>query len=86
MKREEVFADGRVWADLEVQRTIEVMRLITIFSAYFLQRTFIAGIHGMDFERMPELRNPYGHPASLALMAATALLVFLWFRKRGWLR
>ncbi|HET8715735.1 MAG TPA: CorA family divalent cation transporter [Holophagaceae bacterium] len=72
--------------NLEAQRTNEVMRLLTIFSAFFLPLTFIAGIYGMNFERMPELRSPYGYPASLAFMALTALGVFLWFRKRGWLR
>lgn len=72
--------------NLEAQRTNEVMRLLTIFSAFFLPLTFIAGVYGMNFERMPELRNPYGYPASLAFMALTALGVFLWMRKRGWLR
>jgi magnesium transporter len=72
--------------NLEAQRTNDVMRVLTVFSAFLLPLTFIAGVYGMNFERMPELKNPYGYPASLALMAATALIVFLWFRKRGWLR
>lgn len=72
--------------NLEAQRTNDVMRVLTVFSAFLLPLTFIAGVYGMNFERMPELKNPYGYPAALALMALTALIVFLWFRKRGWLR
>jgi magnesium transporter len=72
--------------NLEAQRTNDVMRVLTVFSAFLLPLTFIAGVYGMNFERMPELKNPYGYPAALALMAGTALVVYLWFRKRGWLR
>ncbi len=72
--------------NLEAQRTNDVMRVLTVFSAFLLPLTFIAGVYGMNFQNMPELKIPYGYPAALALMAATALGIYLWFRKRGWLR
>ncbi len=72
--------------NLEAQRTNDVMRVLTVFSAFLLPLTFIAGVYGMNFERMPELKTPYGYPAALALMAVTAFGIYLWFRKRGWLR
>jgi magnesium transporter len=67
------------------QKTNEVMRVLTIFSAFFLPLSFIAGIYGMNFEQMPELRLRYGYPGSIALMAIVALSIYLWFRKKGWI-
>jgi magnesium transporter len=67
------------------QRTNEVMRLLTVFSAFFLPLTFIVGIYGMNFEYMPELGHPWGYFAVLALMAGVSLLIWLKFRRHGWL-
>ena len=67
-------------------RTNEVMRILTVFSAFFLPLTFIVGIYGMNFRRMPELEWWYGYPLTLGLMAAVCLAIFLWFRRRGWMR
>lgn len=67
-------------------RTNEVMRVLTVFSAFFLPLTFIVGIYGMNFERMPELGWRWGYPLTLVAMAAVALGIFLWFRRRGWMR
>lgn len=67
------------------QRTNDVMRVLTVFSAFFLPLSFIAGVWGMNFEGMPELRHPFGYAGALALMGAVALGIFLWFRKRGWI-
>lgn len=66
-------------------RTNEVMRVLTVFSAFFLPLTFIVGIYGMNFAHMPELSQRWGYPAVLGLMAAVVLGVWTWFRRRGWL-
>ena len=66
-------------------RTNEVMRVLTVFSAFFLPLTFIVGVYGMNFDWMPELRERWGYPAALGLMAAVSLVIFVWFRRRGWL-
>lgn len=63
-------------------RLNEAIRILTVFSAVFLPLTLIAGIYGMNFERMPELRHPWGYPAALGIMAAVALLVLAYFRRR----
>jgi magnesium transporter len=47
--------------------------------------TMIAGIYGMNFDAMPELRWTWGYPASIALMAAIDIWLFSRFRKAGWL-
>lgn len=70
---------------LASQKTNQVMRTLTVFSAFFLPLTFIVGIYGMNFEIMPELRHPLGYPLVLAFMVAVTLWNYLRFRKRGWL-
>jgi magnesium transporter len=67
-------------------RTNEVMRVLTVFSAFFLPLTFIVGVYGMNFEHMPELGKKWGYPAVLLGMALVSLVIMLWFRRRGWLR
>jgi magnesium transporter len=71
---------------LASHRTGEVMRVLTVFSVFFLPLTFIVGVYGMNFEYMPELHTRWGYPAVLAAMGIVTLTIFLWFRRRGWLR
>jgi magnesium transporter len=63
----------------------EVMRILTIFSVFFMPLNFIASIYGMNFEHMPELHWLHGYPFALSLMLSVAITVFIWFRKRHWL-
>jgi len=72
--------------NLASQRTNEVMRVLTVFSAFFLPLTFLAGVYGMNFKRMPELDHPLGYPLVWVAMAATALGIWIWFRRKGWLK
>lgn len=72
--------------NLASQRTNEVMRVLTIFSAFFLPLTFIVGLYGMNFRRMPELEYRFGYPLVVVAMALTALGIWAWFRRKGWLR
>jgi magnesium transporter len=65
--------------------TNEVMRVLTVFAAFFLPLTFIVGIYGMNFDLMPELRWPLGYPLVLLVMAAVSVAIYVWFRRRGWL-
>jgi magnesium transporter len=66
-------------------RTNETMRVLTVFSALMLPLSLIAGIYGMNFQHMPELRWLHGYPFALGLMALTAASMLLWFWKKGWL-
>lgn len=65
-------------------RTNEVMKTLTIVSSIFIPLSFIAGLYGMNFENMPELKWSFGYFAALGLMVAVASGLLLWFRKRGW--
>ena len=47
--------------------------------------TLIAGIYGMNFEHIPELKWAYGYPLALAIMGAIDVYLFFRFRKSGWL-
>ncbi len=62
----------------------QVMKILTIITSIFAPLTFIAGIYGMNFEYMPELALKYGYFISLGLMGVIALLMFFWFKRKGW--
>jgi magnesium transporter len=61
-----------------------VMKVLTIISTIFIPLSFVAGVFGMNFRRMPELEQPWGYPAALALMVAIAGVMILFFRRKGW--
>jgi len=67
-------------------RTNEVMRLLTVFSVFFMPLNFIAGVYGMNFQNMPELTYRYGYPGALVLMTLVSVGIYTWFRHKGWLR
>lgn len=64
------------------QKNNEVVRLLTIFSAFFLPLTFIVGVYGMNFDIMPELRWRYGYLFSILLMLLIVIVIYLWFRRK----
>jgi magnesium transporter len=63
----------------------EDMRKISAWVAIAAVPTMIAGIYGMNFEHMPELRSTWGYPAVLALMALVCGTLYRGFRRNGWL-
>lgn len=70
------------------QITIEQNQIIKLFSVVaviLLPPTLIASAYGMNFRHMPELDWVWGYPAALALMALSALVPYLYFRRKGWL-
>ncbi|MCT8975674.1 magnesium/cobalt transporter CorA [Clostridium sp. CX1] len=60
------------------------MMVLTVISTIFIPLTFIAGVYGMNFDYMPELRWRYGYFAALFFMFGIAVLMFLWFKRKGW--
>ncbi|MBS1729383.1 MAG: magnesium transporter CorA [Bacteroidetes bacterium] len=74
-----------IYLSLSAQRTNEVVKLLTIFSVFFMPLTFIVGVYGMNFHFMPELETRWGYPAVLLLMAIIIIVIFLWFKRKKWL-
>ncbi len=87
------FAVGRE-ADIEslvqlhfsavAHRTNEIMRVLTVVSAIFLPLSLVAGIFGMNFENMPELKIPGAYFVALGGMAALGVGLFALFKKKHW--
>lgn len=63
-----------------------VMKALTVLSSIFLPLTFIAGVYGMNFDNMPELRWKYGYFITLGIMAFVGISQIWFFRKKGWLK
>lgn len=74
-----------IYISLSSQRTNEVMRTLTVFTAFFLPTTFVVGVYGMNFKFMPELDQTWGYPAVLGLMLAITLAIYVWFKRKGWM-
>lgn len=70
---------------LEQQRQGAITRKLASWAAILAVPTAVAGIYGMNFDHMPELRWTYGYPAVLALIAVLCGYLYLRFRKSGWL-
>ena len=64
----------------------KIIKIFSVASVALLPPTLIASIYGMNFDFMPELRQGWGYPMSLALMVLSALVPMWYFRKRGWLK
>jgi magnesium transporter len=66
-------------------RMNEVMKVLTIIATIFIPLTFIAGIYGMNFEFMPELKWRWSYPTLWAILLAIFTAMLLWFKRKKWL-
>jgi magnesium transporter len=73
------------YLSVQSNRMNEVMKTLTLISTVMLPITFIAGVYGMNFDHMPELRWFYGYPFALGLMASVAIAAVLFFRHKKWI-
>jgi magnesium transporter len=71
-------------AHVQVQQN-EDMRKITSWVALASTPTMVAGIYGMNFDHMPELRWTFGYPLVLSVMVAVTSFLYYKFKKSGWL-
>ena len=65
-------------------RMNEVMQVLTIIASLFIPLTFIAGIYGMNFEYMPELKLSWGYPAVWGLMLLCVIGMLTYFKRKKW--
>ncbi len=66
-------------------RMNEIMKVLTVIATIFIPLTFIVGLYGMNFKFMPELNWRWGYFAILGLMAAVAVWMIFYFKRRKWL-
>tara|TARA_R110002096_G_scaffold276109_1_gene469885 strand:- start:97785 stop:98762 length:978 start_codon:yes stop_codon:yes gene_type:complete len=69
---------------IQGHRLNEVMKILTIFSVIFIPLTFLAGIYGMNFENMPELKTQNGYFILLAVMALISIISIWIVSKKKW--
>lgn len=63
----------------------EAMKVLTVFASIFIPLTFLAGIYGMNFEYMPELKWKWAYPALWAAFIGIPIVLLIYFRKKKWL-
>jgi magnesium transporter len=63
----------------------EVMKVLTVFASIFIPLTFLAGIYGMNFEYMPELKWKLAYPALWIAFITIPVILLVYFKKKRWL-
>jgi len=86
---DELMEDGNnlinIHISLASHKTNEVVKVLTLFSVFFLPITFIVGVYGMNFKYMPELEHPWGYPLTWLTMIMVVLTIYIWFKRKGWM-
>ncbi|MGI8604616.1 MAG: magnesium transporter CorA family protein [Verrucomicrobiales bacterium] len=62
-----------------------IIKIFSVAAVVFLPPTLVASIYGMNFKLMPETGWPFGYPMAILMMILSAVLPFLYFKRRGWL-
>lgn len=63
----------------------QIIKIFSVAAVVFLPPTLVASVYGMNFDLMPELHLSFGYPLALVLMVISAILPYLYFKRRGWL-
>ncbi len=61
-----------------------IIKIFSVASVALMPPTLIASIYGMNFKFMPELEHPWGYPIAVAMMVLSAVIPFVYFRRKGW--
>jgi magnesium transporter len=62
-----------------------IIKIMSVAAMVFLPPTLFASIWGMNFHLMPELQEWWGYPLAIVVMIASAVVPYVWFKRRGWL-
>ena len=65
-------------------KTNDVMKIMTIFTALFVPLTFIVGVYGTNFDNLPELHFRYAYFVMWGVMIAIVVLLLFYFRRKKW--
>ncbi len=63
----------------------QVMKVLTIFASIFISLTFIAGIYGMNFDYIPELKLRYGYFYFWGIILVVGIILLIYFKRKKWL-
>lgn len=63
----------------------EIMKVLTIIATIFIPLTFIAGVYGMNFQYMPELKWVWAYPLILSVMLIIGIVMVIFFKRRKWM-
>ncbi len=74
-----------IYLSTNANKMNEVMKVLTIMSSIFIPVTFIAGVYGMNFEYMPELKSPIGYAAVWIIMLGVMGGLVIYFKKKKWM-
>jgi magnesium transporter len=62
-----------------------ILKIFSVVTVFLLPPSVIAGFYGMNFEHIPWLHEPWGWYTALGMMTASAVLPWMWFKRKGWL-
>ena len=65
-------------------RANEIMKVLTVFSAFFIPLTFVAGVYGTNFEYLPEIKLKFGYLYFWMVLALITLSLTIYFKRRKW--
>jgi magnesium transporter len=65
-------------------RANEIMKVLTVFSAFFIPLTFVAGVYGTNFEYLPEIKLKFGYLYFWIVLALITLSLTIYFKRRKW--
>lgn len=74
-----------IYLSTNANKMNEVMKVLTIMSSIFIPVTFIAGVYGMNFEFMPELKSPYGYATVWVVMLSVITGLVIYFKRKKWM-
>lgn len=74
-----------IYTTIVNNRINEVMKVLTIFASIFIPLTFIAGVYGMNFEHIPELKYKYSYLIFWIVVSGIGIGLLIYFRRKRWL-
>ena len=76
---------SNLYYSIQGQKMNQIMKLLTIISSIFIPLTFLAGIYGMNFEYLPELKWKWGYFIFWGVIITIATSLIIFFKKKDWL-
>ena len=83
-KQKLVFLLDATLGMINIQQS-DIIKVFSVVAFVFLPPTLIASIYGMNFKYMPELDWHWGYPAAIGAMVLSAILPYLYFKRKGWM-